>query len=151
SDILRVISQSPTDVSPVFEAICRSAVRLVGAYGGAITRFDGQLIHLGAVISPSTEADERYRELFPRPLDRMLLIGQAILDRTVAQVADIEPTESALTRETGQDFGYRRVLVVPMLREGEAIGTLSVTGREPGFYSERQIALLQTFADQAVI
>ena len=151
SEILNVISSSPTDVRPVFEAICQSAVRLFGAYGGGIIRFDGQLMHLGAVVSPSAEADERYRQLFPRPPDRELLIGRAILDRTVVHVADVEQSESARVRDLGRDFGYRRILVVPMLREGEAVGALTVTGREPGLYSDRQIDVLKTFADQAVI
>src|SRR5262249_51083013 len=80
SEILNVISASPTDVHPVFEAICKSAVRLFGAYTSAIIRFDGELMHLGAVVSPSAEADERYRLLFPRPPDRELATGQAMLN-----------------------------------------------------------------------
>src|SRR5262245_1397688 len=126
-------------------------MRLFGAYSGAIIRFDGHLMHLGAGVSPNAEAAERYRQLFPRPLDPEMMIGRAILDRTVVHIADVEQEELALTRQTGRDFGYRRVLIVPMLRGGEAIGTLNVTGREPGFYSDRQVALLKTFTDQAVI
>src|SRR5262249_12106434 len=66
SEILNVISASPADVHPVFAAICKSAVRLFGAYTSSVIRFDGQLLHFGAVVSPSAEADERYRLLFPR-------------------------------------------------------------------------------------
>jgi len=151
SDILRVISSSPTDVQPVFEAICQSAVRLFGAYAGAIVRSDGDMMHLGAVVSPRAEADERYRRLFPRPLDREFATGRAILDRAIVHVPDIERETSERNRNLGRDFGYRRMLVVPMLREGDAIGALAVTGREPGQYSDQQIALLKMFADQAVI
>ena len=151
SEILRVISSSPTDVQPVFVAICQSAVRLFGAYAGAIVRSDGDMMHLGAVVSPRAEADQRYRRLFPRPLDREFASGRAILDRAIVHVPDTERETSERNRNIGRDFGYRRVLVVPMLREGDAIGALAVTGREPGRYSDQQIALLKMFADQAVI
>ena len=70
SEILKVIADTPTDVTPVFEAILRSAVRLFNAYGGAIRRFDGELVHLGAVTSPNREADDRLRRMFPHPPDR---------------------------------------------------------------------------------
>ena len=152
SEILSVISRSTTDVRPVFEAICQSSVRLFDAYAGAIVRFDGQLMDFGAVVSPSAEADERYRRLFPRPLDPQLATGQAILGRTIVHIPDLEHEAiSEQNRTLGRGFGYRRLLVVPMVRDGIAIGALAVTGREPGRYSDRQIALLQTFADQAVI
>ena len=150
SEILNVISASPTDVRPVFAAICKSAVQLFGAYASGLIRFDGQLLHFGAVVSPSAEADERYRRLFPRPPDRELGTGRAILDRAIVHVPDTEE-DTERNRELGRDFGYRRLLVVPMMRGGEAIGALAVTGREPGSFSKRQIELLQTFADQAVI
>src|SRR5262249_47861895 len=115
-------------------------------------RFDGQLMHLGAVVSPSAEADERYRLLFPRPPDPQLATGQAILGRTIVHISDIEHEDtSGRNRTLGRGFGYRRLLVVPMVRDGIAVGALAVTGREPGWYSDRQIALLKTFADQAVI
>src|SRR5262249_10294195 len=118
---------------------------------GLITRFDGQLMHLGAVVGPNTDAAERYRRLFPRPPDREMVIGRALLDRTVGHFADVEQAESHQGRGTGRDFGFRRGLIVPLLREGEAIGTLNVVGREPGLYTDGQLSLLQTFADQAVI
>ena len=150
SEILNVISASPTDVHPVFAAICKSAVRLFGAYASGLIRFDGELLHFGAVVSPSAEADERYRLLFPRPPDRELGTGRAILDRAIVHVPDTE-RDTERNRELGRDFGYRRLLVVPMMRAGEAIGALAVTGREQGSYSDWQIELLKTFADQAVI
>jgi two-component system NtrC family sensor kinase len=150
SEILNVISASPTDVHPVFEAICKSAVRLFGAYASGLIRFDGELMQFGAVVSPSAEADERYRQLFPRPPDRELATGRSILDRAIVHVPDTEK-DTSRNRELGRDFGYRRLLVVPMTRGGEAVGALAVTGREPGSYSNRQIELLKTFADQAII
>jgi GAF domain-containing protein len=151
AEILRVISASPTDVRPVFERICQSAVRLFGAYTGAILLVEGDEMRLGAVVSPNPEADERYRRLFPRPLDWELASGRAILERTVVHVPDIEQEPSERNRTIGHDFGYRRVLIVPMLKRGDAIGALAVTGREPGRYSDQELDVLKTFADQAVI
>ena len=97
SGVLTVISSSPAAVQPVFEVICRSAVELFGAHAGAVIRFDGHLMHLGAAVSASAEAAERYRQLFPRPASRELMIGQAILDRTVVHVADVQRADSATT------------------------------------------------------
>jgi signal transduction histidine kinase len=151
SDILRVISASPTDVQPVFDTICRSAVQLLGDYGASVYRFDGDLMHLGAVVSPSPEADARLRGAFPQAPDGEVAPGRSILERRVIQVPDTEIDRSARARERARHFGYRRVLAVPMIRDGDVIGTIAVAGREPGPYSEHEIELLKTFAHQAVI
>jgi len=151
SEILKVIASTPTDLTPVFETILRSAVRLFNAYGGSIRRFDGELVHLAAVTSPNPEADDRLRRMFPHPPDREYATERPILDGTVAHIPDTEDEPSELTRRLARDFGFRRLLGVPMLREGQIVGVISVTGSEPGPYSARQIALLRTFADQAVI
>jgi two-component system NtrC family sensor kinase len=151
SEILRTIATASTDVTPVFDVICRSAVRLFDAYGGAICRFDGELMHLAAVNSPSPAADERARRSYPCRPDDGRITGRAILARGVVQIPDTEDDPFEVQRLAARDFGFRRALAVPMLSEGEVIGSIAVTGGEPGVYSERQVALLQTFADQAVI
>jgi GAF domain-containing protein len=151
SDILKVIASTPTDLTPVFETILRSAVRLFNAYGGSLRLFDGELVHLAAVTSPNPEADERLRSQFPHRPDRGYAAERSILDGTVVHVPDTEEDPSELTRRLARDFGFRRLIGVPMLREGQVVGAIHVTGSEPGPYSARQIALLQTFADQAVI
>jgi GAF domain-containing protein len=151
SDILKIIAGSPTDLTPVFETILQSAVRLFNAYGGAIRRFDGELVHLAAVTSPNPEADDRLRRMFPHPPNRAYVTERPILDGTVAHIPDTEDEPSELTRRLARDFGFRRLLGVPMLREGQIVGVINVTGLEPGPYSAQQIALLHTFADQAVI
>ena len=151
SDILKVIASTPTDLTPVFETILRSAVRLFNAYGGGLRLFDGELVHLAAVTSPNPEADDRLRSQFPHRPDRGYAAERSILDGTVVHVPDIEEDPSELARWSARDFGYRRLVSVPMFREGQIIGAINVTGSEPGPYSARQIALLKTFADQAVI
>jgi GAF domain-containing protein len=151
SEILRVISASPTDVQPVFDTICRSANSLLDGHGASVYRFDGDLQHHVAVVSPSPEADARLRGAFPQAPDGEIAPGRSILERRVIQVPDTEMDPSERARARARDFGYRRVLAVPLIRDGDVIGTIGVAGREPGLYSEREIALLQTFADQAVI
>jgi len=150
SDILKVIASSSTDLAPVFDTICRSAIRLCGAYGGLITSFDGTLVHLAAVLSPNPDADERVRREYPRRPDATAGRDRAILERAVIHIPETE-ADSEYTRQVAREFGYRRLLYVPMLRDGQPIGSIGVSGREPGPYTERQIDLLKTFADQAVI
>jgi len=151
SDILRVISSSPTDVTPVFDAICRSAVRLLGAHQGGVFRFDGKLVHIAALTSLSPEAEGRLRKRFPQAPNPHTGSGRAIVEKRVFQIPDTEEFPSEGQRATARDFGFRRSVWVPMIRDEQVIGVLSVNGREPGPYSEREIELLKTFADQAVI
>ena len=151
SDILRVISSSPTDVTPVFDAICRSAVRLLGAHQGGVFRFDGKLVHIAALTSLNPEAEGRLRTRFPQTPNPHTGSGRAIVEKRVFQIPDTEDFSFEGQRATARDFGFRRSVWVPMIRDEQVIGVLSVNGREPGPYSEREIALLKTFADQAVI
>jgi signal transduction histidine kinase len=151
SDILRVISRSQTDVEPVFDTILASAVRLLGAYSGLLTRVEGTQIELAALTS--TEDDAALRASFPRSLDSEGAHARAMRDRAPFNSADGQ-TDPRLTEST-QAFarvrGWRSRAVVPLLRHDEAIGSISVTRREPGGFTDDEIALLQTFADQAVI
>ena len=150
SEILRVISSSPTDVQPVFDAIARSAVRLCGARIGAVFRFDGELLHLAAHHNYTPDILELLQRLYPMRPSREQLSGRAILAKAVVQVADLfaDPEYRQQVARTG---GWRSMLAVPMLREGNPVGAISINRLETGTFSESQIALLQTFADQAVI
>jgi GAF domain-containing protein len=153
AEILRVISSSPTDVQPVFDAIAASAVRLCDGLFGAVYQFDGQLIHFVAHDGWTDKGLEAARRAYPRAPSRETQVATAILDRAVVEVRDFEndPGVPEVTRALARALGYRSDLVVPMLREGHPIGAIVVARVEAGLFSVKQIELLKTFAAQAVI
>jgi two-component system, NtrC family, sensor kinase len=152
NDILRVISQSQTDVQPVFDAIVDSAVRLSSADIAGLFRVeDGQLNEVSSRSRLDPDFQERMRRVFPRPLDYSTHMGRAILERRIIHIADLADATAPPTAARLQAFGFRAHLVVPMLRSGEPIGGLSLLRRTSGLFSDDQVQLLQTFADQAVI
>jgi GAF domain-containing protein/CheY-like chemotaxis protein/anti-sigma regulatory factor (Ser/Thr protein kinase) len=153
SDILRVISSSPTDVQPVFDLIAESAVQLCTGQFSAVFRFDGELIHLVSHHGVTHEGAALWQKPFPKPPGRDTAIGRAMQDRTVAHIPDVH-----LDREFGSDaltvaetVGYRSLVAVPMLREGRPVGGIVVTRSQAAPFPDRQIELLQTFAEQAII
>jgi GAF domain-containing protein len=152
SEILRVISSSPTDVLPVFDTIVRSAARLCHAVMASVLLTDGRMLYLPANYGSSPEALAAVRARFPRPLDTESVSGAAIMTRSVVHVPDVlDPSVFEFTRQTGQVLGYRSLVAVPMFREGGVVGAINVCRREPGRFSDAEVELLKTFADQAVI
>jgi GAF domain-containing protein/anti-sigma regulatory factor (Ser/Thr protein kinase) len=150
SEILRVISRSPTDVQPTFDAIAASATRLCDAANGLVMRFDGQLLHLAAHHNVAPERLAAIKQTYPIPPDRRGVTGRVVMSHSVVHVADVTADpEYALPAAT--TVGNRSVLGVPMLRDGMAIGAILVARDHVAPFSDNQIALLQTFADQAVI
>src|SRR5262249_28420208 len=121
SEILRVISSSPTDLQPVFDAIVRSAVRLCDAEFSAVARFDDGLLHLVALNNMSSEETEAFHSLFPRPPRRNFAMGRAFVDGRPVHIEDVlaEPDYDARTVEVLQRVArYRTFLGIPVLREG---------------------------------
>jgi signal transduction histidine kinase/dihydroneopterin aldolase len=150
SEILGVISRSPTNVEPIFDAIVKSAVRLCdGVYSTAAT-FDGELLHMVANYNYTPDVARMAQEMYPRRPDRQQMLGRAILSRANVQIEDAlaDPEYPQHLARTG---GWRGMLAVPMLRGENPIGAICVMRGYPGPFTETQIELLETFADQAVI
>jgi two-component system, NtrC family, sensor kinase len=152
SEILRVISASPTDLQPVFETIVANATRLCRGRFGTVHRFDGTLVHLAAHYNLTVDAVEALQARYPQPLGGEGLPALAIRHAKVMHVADVkaEPVPSGTLR-MAHILGYRSQIVVPMLRTGIPVGALSIAREEIGLFPEAQVELLKTFANQAVI
>jgi GAF domain-containing protein len=147
SEILRVISSSPTDVQPVFETIARSATTLCEADLCHLYRFDGDLIHFAAEHGGTPAETTAAQRAFPQAPSRLSVTARAILRAAIVQVADVseEPEVADSLRM------FRTVLSVPMLRDRRPLGAITVARRIVRPFTDKQIELLQTFADQAVI
>src|SRR5262245_12057778 len=153
SDVLNVISRSPNDLQPVFDIIAQNASRLCGGEYAIVTRYDGSLVHLVAQHNPRPGTAELTASLYPLPADpKASPTSRAIATISVIHVPDVEledlnPTSLGLYRR----ISARAILAVPMVHKGHPIGTVSVSRASPGSFSDHQIELLKTFADQAVI
>ncbi len=150
ADILRVISGSPTDVQPVFDAIVANLLELFGTQFAAV-----QLLHDGIVTMPAVggkQGFDRLAERFPRRLDESTIGGLVMLGKRTRQFVALEdPDTPAGTQQFARDFGFNSVLFTPMIREGQVIGAIGTAHPDGKPFNVHQIALLESFAGQAVI
>jgi signal transduction histidine kinase len=150
AEILQVISSSPTDVAPVMEAVAKAAVRFCGAEDAHVFLRDGDEIVSSAHEGPLSAHPLGHRD----PLDIRLSRAQSIVEARVTHIVDTEALDAqeySLTKAYAVQHGFRAQLNAPMLQEGRAIGCICLRRRDPGAFTQRQIALLETFAAQAVI
>ncbi len=150
SDVLRVISQSPSDVAPVFQAILESASRLFGNPLAAVFRYDGHVIDIAATRNWPADAIEDARRLYPGPPRPEMMSGRVVMSGQVQIQEDAlnDPTYDQRTAAAGH---WRRMIGAPLLKDGLSIGVIVVAWPDPGRTPQRQADLLKTFADQAVI
>ena len=153
SEILHVMASSPTSIQPVLDAITENAVKLLGGDFGNLYQTDGKLVYETAQYNFPPEAVAEAKRSYPAPLIRDRLSSRAILDRAVAHLPDMQnhPDLPEVTRRYTKSLNMQCVVMVPLMREGEAIGSLGIGKHDPAPFTEKQIALLQTFASQAVI
>jgi signal transduction histidine kinase len=152
SEILRVISRSPTDVQPVFDTIAAAALKLCGATSATVVRFDGQLVDIVAHASGlKPEEVVAIRRVYPRPPSRDTSASRAILTRSVVNIPDVLEDPEYAIRDVARSAGYRSTVGVPLMLHGRPIGAFGVARPEVGLFPHKQVALLETFADQAVI
>ena len=147
SEILDVISSSPIDVQPVLDAIVRTAVTICESYDAVILLKDGEHLRIAAHHGPMKI------DFGGAPIARDWVSGRVVVDGVPVHVHDLtaEDTEFPLGRDIALRLNQRTVLGLPLLREGKAIGCLFLPRPEVRPFTEKQIGLLQTFADQAVI
>ena len=154
SEVLQVISSSLTDTQPVFDAIVHSGLKLFPDAAIAIALSDGDQVRATAIAERDPERVEAWKGRFPNPLSRDYMHGTAILDRRLIDVPDAEAHAAGPFATGVKNFlasGYRAITIMPMIRGDAAIGAMSVARLTPGPLSAKQIELLRTFADQAVI
>src|SRR5215831_8217977 len=146
SEVLKVISNSPTNIKPVLDAICETAIRICGARDATLFLREANQLVLRAHYGP-------IENIGHLPISRDLVTGRALLERTPIHVLDIahDPGEFPLGQEYALQLGYRTILAVPLIREDVAIGVIGIRRTEVRAFSDKQIKVLQTFADQAVI
>jgi len=151
ADVLRIISSSPSDLRPVFDAIAENAARLCQGFDVYVQLREGNLVryvaHYGGIIPSSPAVGGT------RLLTRDLVIGRAMFESRAIHLLDAQaeseefPEGSAIARRTG----YRTIIAVPLMRQGYAIGTIAVRRVEAKLFSDKEVELLSNFAAEAVI
>src|SRR5215470_5639693 len=151
SEILRVISKAASDPQPVFDLIAESATKLCGAEVCTVTRFDGEWVHLDAIFGSNLAGIQALRRTFPMQPSDAGGAARAIHQCAVIQIPDVRTDPHYKIQDAALSSGFRALVAVPMLREGRAIGAITVGRADAGLFSGMQVQLLGTFAAQAVI
>ena len=149
AEVLQVINSSPGDLAPVFDAVLDKAMRLCAVDHAALELYDGERMHAVAVHGASERFAETLRRGYPAtnsPASRALLEGQRY-----AEIADAAEVDQVAFRTAAEVDGIRTVLFVPLRRDDALLGMISLARREVRQSSEKEIALLENFAAQAVI
>src|SRR6266545_2831351 len=148
TEILRVIAGSPTDLQPVMDAVTASAARLCGAYDASIFLRKGDGLDLVAHDGPLAASIG-----LRIPLVRGTTTGRSVLERRTIHVADVQAEAEEFPEGSvlGKEWGHRTLVNVPLMREGVAIGAIQLRRAEVNPFTDKQVRLLETFADQAVI
>jgi signal transduction histidine kinase len=151
SEILRVIARSPTDIQPVLDAVAESAARLCGAKDAHIFRIAGDRLLMMSSYGRLPVLDGFEEGIL---ISREWVTGRAVVDRETVQVRDLAAESEAefpMGRDFARRFGHRTTLATPLLREGAPLGAILIRRNVVRPFSAKQIKLLETFADQAVI
>jgi two-component system, NtrC family, sensor kinase len=151
ADVLKVISRSAFDLDSVMHALTQSAAELCKSEISALYLREGDsLVARGIVVTDAAQVDFLQRN--PLPTDSTTYVGRSLLEGSVRNVADIESaTRFGSLKRFGEALGFRAILFVPLMREGRGVGVFALGRKRTGEFSQREVDLVQTFADQAVI
>jgi signal transduction histidine kinase/HAMP domain-containing protein len=150
SEVLKVISRSTFDLIPVLETLAENATRLCGAQQGHIFQLDGEALRFAVGYGTSSESKAHF-ERHPVPLGPGSVPGRAASERQTVQVPDVQAEPGDRLAEASRREDWRTALAVPMLREGALLGVIAIWKTRVEQFTDKQIELVQTFADQAVI
>jgi GAF domain-containing protein len=151
SEVLKAIAHSPDNLQPVFQTIGVRAEKLCGAEVSVIAITDGDQIRLVSINGTSARGVAAAQHAFPMNRSDETITARAIRTSAICHVPDVLNDPRYPNKEIARAIGYRAGLAIPMVRDQRVIGSIFVARREPGPFSEAQIELLRTFADQAVI
>ena len=151
SEILRVMSRSPTDVQPVFDLVARRAGKLCKAEVAVVSRVDGASIELAAIEGITAEAVSIVRALYPMDVNAETVTARVTRSGDVVHIADVIADPVYAIKDFARAAHFRAGLGVPIVGGGRVIGTIFVGRGTPGLFAASQIALLRAFADQAAI
>ena len=150
-DILTVISRSPTDTQPVFDIIGERAEKLCDADISVVSMVDGDMLQLSSIHGVSSEGVAAVQAVYPMNRDQETITARTARTGAVVHVPDVLADYQYETKGAARAAGFRACLGVPMIREGQVIGTIFVARKTSGLFTDSQVQLLKTFADQAVI
>jgi signal transduction histidine kinase len=150
AEVLKTISRTIFDLQRVLETLLENAVRICGAKHGMIFRYDGDCCRAAAVYNAPPGSLELWART-PIRAGRGTTVGRALLERRPVQIPDVQADPEYDFPEAQKLQGHRTVLAVPLLREGVPLGTIGLWKTEVAPFTDKQIELLTTFADQAVI
>jgi signal transduction histidine kinase/putative methionine-R-sulfoxide reductase with GAF domain len=150
AEVLKTISRTAFDLQRVLETLLENAVRICGAKHGLIFRYDGEYCRAAAVYNAPPGSMELW-ERYPIRAGRGTTVGRALLECRPVQIPDVQADPEYDFPEAVKLTGFRTVMAVPLLREGVPLGTIGLWKTEVAPFTDKQIELLTTFADQAVI
>src|SRR4029077_16206273 len=148
---LRVISSSPTDIQPVLETIGERAEKLCDAEISVVSIVDGELINLASIHGVTEAGVEAVRRAYPAHRTDETVVARAVRNANVCHVPDVLNDFQYQQKDAARVAGFRACLGMPMVRKNHVIGAIFVARGQPGLFSDTQVQLLKTFADQAEI